>query len=270
MHGLGNDFVVIDAINQVVSLDVAQFQYLADRKQGVGCDQILLVERPTGDEAEFRYRIINADGSEVAQCGNGARCFARFVRDKGLTNNAEIVVETNAGTLILNAHDDNTVTVNMGKPTFSPASIPIKSDAEKPMYQLAGPTGEALSFAVTNIGNPHAVIQVDDVELAPVETLGAWFEAHDFFPERVNVGFMQVVSRGEFRLRVFERGVGETRACGSGACAAMATGYQSGLFDETTQAHLTGGDLTLQYSGSGSPVFLTGPTASIFEGKIEL
>ena len=270
MHGLGNDFVVIDAINQAVNLSLPQLQMIADRKHGVGCDQVLLVERPSSEQAEFRYRIINSDGSEVAQCGNGARCFARFVRDKQLTSNHKINVETNAGMIVLNVHQDQTVTVNMGVVHFAPNEIPIATEDKSKRYQLKGPDDENISFSVANIGNPHAVVEVDDVDNAEVEKLGAWLESHAFFPERVNVGFMQVMADNEFRLRVFERGVGETRACGSGACAAMAVGRRLGLFVNSATAHLRGGKLQLQYEAEGSPVFMTGPTASVFEGIIEL
>ena len=269
MHGLGNDFVVIDAINQPITLSPDQFRQIADRKHGIGCDQTLLVEKPKHPKADFKYRIFNADGSEVAQCGNGARCFAQFVRDQGMSDQNPIRVETNAGQLVLNLKDEGWVTVNMGTPEFEPASIPIASSHSQDWYEL---NQDELSarFAVAQIGNPHAVILVDDTDTAPIETIGPWLQQHPFFPEGVNVGFLQMLDRTAAKLRVFERGVGETQACGSGACAAVAIGVKLGWFDPSVKIQLLGGELTIEYAGVGKPIFLTGPTASIYHGTIEL
>ena len=269
MHGLGNDFVVIDAINQAIALSADQLRQIADRKSGIGCDQILLIEKPSSPEIDFRYRIFNADGSEVAQCGNGARCFARFVTDQGLSDKNPISVETNTGQLLLNLKAEGWVTVNMGIPEFEPAHIPITSSDVQDWHDLNQGKLSA-HFAVAQIGNPHAVILVDDADTAPVEAVGSWLEQHPFFPERVNVGFLQVIDRTTAKLRVFERGVGETQACGSGACAAVAIGVKLGWFDPKVNIQLLGGELTIEYAGVGKPIFLTGPTASIYHGTIEL
>lgn len=273
MHGLGNDFVVINAISQRVDLQAEQCRYIANRRLGVGCDQILLVEKPTSTAVDFRYRIFNADGSEVAQCGNGARCFARFVREQGLTDAREIQVETANGELTLIAHDDNTVTVDMGAPRFLPAEVPIAADEQQASYSLPAPDFidvDAITFSALGVGNPHAVIEVADVDTAPVQALGKWLQAQDFFPESVNVGFMQIQSRERFRLRVYERGVGETRACGSGACAAMVAGVARGKLEAAAAAELLGGELALEYPVPGAPVMMTGATARVFEGEISV
>ena len=269
MHGLGNDFMVIDGINQQVELGAQRIAALANRNFGVGFDQLLLVERPQTEEASFRYRIFNADGGEVAQCGNGARCFARFVREKGLTDANEIRVETQNGLLTLKMIDKTRVEVDMGVPRFEPSQIPLDLPGQRSVYQL-DIEGRPVVFSALSVGNPHAVIMVDDVDTAPVHELGQVLESHALFPERVNVGFMQIVNRSEFRLRVFERGSGETLACGSGACAAMVAGNRLGLLDDQALARLRGGELQLSWQGDGRPVMMTGDTAMVYEGELTL
>ena len=269
MHGLGNDFMVIDGIHQSVTLSSEQVARWADRHLGIGFDQLLLVEKPQSTSAQFKYRIFNADGQEVAQCGNGARCFARFVREKNLTDLDVVAVETNAGQLRLRIIDNQRVEVNMGVPSFEPRLIPLDAPHRQDQYQL-DIDGQTIHFSALSIGNPHAVIQVDDVQQAPVETLGPRLESHPLFPQRVNVGFMQIIDRTNFKLRVFERGVGETQACGSGACAAMAAGRQLDLLDAHATAQLKGGELQLHWSGEGQPVMMTGPTALVYEGEIDV
>ena len=268
MHGLGNDFVVIDAISQSVNLSSGQIKAISDRHFGVGCDQLLLVEKPTVKDAEFRYRIYNADGGEVEQCGNGARCFALFVRQQGLTTNKDITVETAGGLIALKVESD-LVTVDMGKPDFQPQSLPYLVESQAESYNLMV-NGAEYAIGAVSMGNPHAVMQVDDLNSVDIETLGKAIVSHEQFPNRVNAGFMQIINRNEIRLRVFERGVGETQACGTGACAAVAVGRMSGLLDETVTAHLTGGNLTIQWSGEGQTLFMTGPAPSVFDGKINI
>jgi len=273
MQGAGNDFVVIDAIRQRVDLGPEQVRALADRHFGVGCDQILLVERPTRDDADFRYRIFNADGGEVQQCGNGARCFVRFVHDKGLTSKKEIRVETASGVIVPRLEDDGRITVDMGPPRFAPAEIPFIAEAQADTYvvDVEGGLGiEPVEISALSMGNPHAVRVVCNVDTAPVAELGAKLEHHPRFPERVNVGFMQVLHRREIRLRVFERGSGETLACGTGACAAVVAGIRRGLLDDAVSVHTRGGDLGIRWAGSTAPVFLTGPAVTVFEGEIEI
>jgi diaminopimelate epimerase len=267
MHGLGNDFVVIDAINQHFELDAAKIKRLADRKLGIGFDQMLVVEKAQSDQADFKYRIFNADGGEVSQCGNGARCFARFVRERNLSDANLISVETNAGLLHLEMIDASQVSVNMNTPTFDPNQIPLSTSQRSKQYKLKV-NNQTIQFSALAIGNPHMVILVDDVNQCDLETLGPILESHSFFPERVNVGFMQIEDRNNFRLRVYERGVGETKACGSGACAAMAAGVQLGVLDYKTTAQLTGGKLQLEWQGEGNPVMMTGETAMVFQGEI--
>lgn len=269
MHGLGNDFVVIDGISQSISLNSAQIRFIADRHFGIGCDQLLLVEKPVNDNADFKYRIFNADGSEVAQCGNGARCFARFVRDKKLTAKDEIRVDTDAGQLVLQLHENGLVSVNMGIPRHTPAQIPLQASSEAKLYSLAI-ADEDVSFGAVSMGNPHVVLIVADVETAPVNELGAKLESHPFFPQRANIGFMQVVDRHTVNLRVFERGAGETMACGSGACAAVVIGIEQGLLDENVCVTLPGGQLNIRWQGRDTPVFMTGSAESVFEGWIDL
>ncbi|MCF6202474.1 MAG: diaminopimelate epimerase [Methylococcaceae bacterium] len=270
MHGLGNDFVVIDAINQSISLSPEQIRLMADRHFGIGFDQLLLVEKPVSDNADFNYRIFNADASEVAQCGNGIRCFGRFVHDKKLSDKNIIRVDTNVGQLILNFDEDEQITVNMGIPLHTPAEIPIKTDQEALFYTLFVNNTEKTLGAVS-MGNPHAVLQVDNINSAPVAKLGKLLENHPFFPERANIGFMQIMNRQSIKLRVYERGAAETLACGSGACAAVVIGIEQGLLNkEDINVELPGGQLLINWSGRGQPVFMKGPAVSVFEGQINL
>ncbi len=269
MHGLGNDFVVIDAINQSVSLSPEQVRFIADRHYGIGCDQILLVEAPVSPDVDFKYRIYNADGGEVEQCGNGVRCFAQFVVNKGLTSKTEITVETAAGLVNPRLEADGQVAVDMGEPCFSPASLPFLVDMESEGYSIAV-NGGSVEIGAVSMGNSHVVVQVDEISEAPVAHLGAAIEGHALFPQRVNVGFMQVVSRERIRLRVFERGVGETQACGTGACAAMAVAHRWGIVDDAVTVELPGGSLLIRWLGGGSRLWMTGPAETVFEGTIEL
>jgi len=269
MHGLGNDFVVLDGINQRVDLSTAQIQHIADRHFGVGCDQLLLVEAYADADAEFRYRIFNADGGEVEQCGNGARCFARFVYDQGLTRQTTIPVMTASGRIVLHIQTDGQVMVNMGVPVLAPAQIPFVAEGQQTLYSV-DVGDETLALAAVSMGNPHAVLQVTAVDSAPVASLGALLESHPAFPKRVNVGFMQVVARDRIRLRVFERGCGETLACGTGACAAVVAGRLQGLLDEQVSVSLPGGELRIQWQGAGQPVAMTGPAVTVFRGTLNL
>jgi len=266
MHGLGNDFVVIDAISQTINLNTKQIKALADRHFGIGCDQLLLVEKPTSPAAEFRYRIFNADGGEVEQCGNGARCFAVFVREKGLTDKTVIPVET-AGGLIELIVEENQVTVDMGVPAFQPESLPFLTKNQAEIYSLMV-NGAEYAISAVSMGNPHVVLQVDDVDAADVETTGAAIESHKQFPQRVNVGFMEIVNRDEIRLRVYERGAAETLACGTGACAAVAVGRLLGKLNEQVTVHLHGGSLIINWQGEGQRLLMTGPATTVFQGKI--
>ena len=269
MQGAGNDFVVLDGINQKIALTAAQVQALADRHFGIGCDQILLVQSATRPDCDFRYRIFNADGGEVQQCGNGARCFVRFVSEQGLTAKREIRVETAAGVIVPRLEDDGQVTVDMGPPRFEPAEIPFVA-TEQALAYVIDVDGEPVELSALSMGNPHAVRVVCNVDSAPVQELGAKIEHHPSFPERVNVGFMQVLHRREIKLRVFERGAGETLACGTGACAAVVAGISRGLLDATVQVHTRGGDLSIRWAGIGHNVFLTGPAVTVFQGEIDL
>ncbi|HYE34351.1 diaminopimelate epimerase [Methylocaldum sp.] len=269
MHGLGNDFVVIDGVRQNVSLTPEKVRRIANRHFGVGCDQVLVVETPVSSNADFRYRIFNADGGEVAQCGNGARCFARFVRDHGLCDKDEIVVDTDAGQLRLVYRGDGLVTVNMGIPRHAPAEIPLDITEEAVLYEVEA-DGKLWPFGAVSMGNPHAVLKVDDVDHAPVEILGPHLESHPIFPQRANIGFAQVIDRHHIRLRVFERGSGETLACGSGACAASVAGIEQGDLSSPVQVDLSGGSLNISWEGRGRPVFMTGPAVCVFEGEIDL
>ncbi len=269
MHGLGNDFVVIDAINQAISLSEPQIRKFADRHFGIGFDQLLMVEKPITANADFKYRIFNADGSEVAQCGNGARCFARFVRDKGLTDKDEVVVDTDAGQLVLRFDAEGLITVNMGIPRHMPQQIPLLADAEAVSYVAPLSSGE-IRFSAVSMGNPHAVILVDDVNNAPVAVVGAEMESHSLFPQRANIGFMQIINRQQVKLRVYERGAAETLACGSGACGAVVAGIELGLLDQAVEVSLPGGDLKINWQGRGQPVLMTGPAVSVYEGQINL
>ncbi len=269
MHGLGNDFVVFDAINQSLALTSGQVRFLANRRFGIGCDQLLLVEPAQQPGVDFRYRIFNADGSEVQQCGNGARCFARFVRDQGLTDKEIIVVETTSGITTLYIEADGQVRVNMGTPNFVPQSLPFLADTAQLVYEVEV-NGDSLPIGAVSMGNPHAVLQVEDLERTPVEELGAKIESHPRFPERVNVGFMQVLDRASIRLRVYERGAGETLACGTGACAAVAVGHRWGLLGDEVRVSLPGGELTIRWGGEGEDLWMIGPATRVFEGTIEL
>lgn len=269
MHGLGNDFVVINNIAQQVTLSTAQRHQLADRHFGVGCDQILLIEKSQHQEIDFRYRIFNADGHEVEQCGNGVRCFARYVYDHGLTHKTEIAVETSSGIIYPRLAAGEQVAVNMGTPRFTPAEIPFIADHDADHYTLEV-NSAPLQIGVVSMGNPHAVLRVEDVATAPVATLGPLIERHHRFPAGVNVGFLQVVDRHTLRLRVYERGVGETLACGTGACAAMAVARLRGWVDAEVQVHLPGGALTIQWPGADQALWMTGPATYVFEGSIEL
>ncbi len=267
MHGAGNDFVVLDGVRQQLHLTPEQLRLLADRHFGVGCDQILLVEKSQNPEVDFRYRIFNADGGEVEQCGNGARCFVRYVHDHKLTSKREIVVETKSGLISPRLADDGRVTVDMGAPVFEPARIPFVSDSDAAVQPLEV---EAAIFEISavSMGNPHAVQVVADVESAPVNTLGPLIERHARFPKRVNAGFMQILDRSHIKLRVFERGAGETLSCGSGACAAVVAGIRRGLLDETVHVATRGGTLTISWAGGQAPVLMTGPAITVFEGEI--
>jgi diaminopimelate epimerase len=270
MQGLGNDFVVVDRIRQSVELDSAQVRRLADRHFGIGCDQLLLVEPARLAETEFHYRIFNADGSEVEQCGNGARCFARYVRDEGLSTADRIRVGTAAGAIELELQADGQVSVDMGLPRFEPSLIPLLARARAPAYDL-GAGCRALRIGAVSMGNPHAVLSVsDDLERAPVAELGPRIERDPLFPKGANVGFMQRQSETAIRLRVWERGVGETLACGTGACAAVVIGRLWGELDERVEVSLPGGVLVIEWLGEGTPVRMTGPAMRVFDGEIEL
>jgi diaminopimelate epimerase len=276
MHGAGNDFVVIDAINQTVNLTSDQWRDIANRRFGIGADQILIVEKPTMPGVDFRYRIFNADGGEVEQCGNGARAFVKFVVEKGLTEHREIRVETMSGVIRPRLEDDGRISVDMGAPIFDPERVPF-DPAGLPSQQQSAATlwnislgADAREFVVLSMGNPHAVQLVDDVDTAPVSEEGPLIENHACFPRRVNAGFMQVVDRKHIRLRVFERGAGETLACGTGACAAVVAGIQLGLLDSPVAVATRGGALSIAWDGGQSSVTLTGPAVSVFEGTIDI
>lgn len=267
MHGLGNDFAVFDAINQTLEFDTALVKFLADRHEGIGFDQLLIVESYAGNDADFRYRIFNADGSEVEHCGNGARCFARFVYEQGLTHKTSIPVMTESGRIVLDLTADGQVTVNMGIPRLEPAEIPFIFQQRQILYTVE--IGQdSVQLAAVSMGNPHAVLQVTDTETAPVESLGAILESHPLFPKRVNVGFMQMLDADHIRLRVFERGVGETRACGTGACAAVVAGRLQGLLADQVQVELPGGRLQIAWQGEGQPVYMTGPATTVYTGTV--
>jgi len=270
MHGLGNDFVVIDCVSQhCPELTLSQRRFIADRQRGIGCDQLLLVEAATQAGVDFKYRIFNTDGGEVSQCGNGARCFARFVYDKGLSDKSEIVVETNSGIITLTVKQQGEiVTVNMGPPQFEPKLIPFDTEQQAALYDLTLSDGQTVSVGVLSMGNPHAVMLVDDIETVDVARLGPMIEGYDQFPERVNAGFMQVVNEDEVKVRVYERAVGETQACGTGACAAAVHGMQLGLLNTAVKVSLIGGELDIVWQGQQAPVWMTGPTTHVFDGEI--
>ncbi len=276
MHGAGNDFIVVDAINQQVDLSVDQWRRLADRRFGIGADQILVVERPLDADVDFRYRIFNNDGGEVEQCGNGSRAFVRFVVDKGLTQARSIRVQTMSGIITPRLEDDGSVTVDMGAPRLVPADVPFDESGLAGMVQ-GGDTlwpltvgDDTVFVSVVSMGNPHAVQVVDDVDAAPVEETGPLIERHVRFPKRVNAGYLQVIDRHHIRLRVFERGAGETLACGTGACAAVVAGIRRGLLDSPVRVSARGGELSIAWAGPDQPVYLSGPAVSVFEGEVEI
>ena len=269
MHGLGNDFVVVDATRTPIALSRDELRRIADRHFGVGCDQILQVEKPRASDTDFYYRIFNADGGEVEQCGNGARCFVRFVRDQGLTDKTEIRVGTLSGVIKPRLEADGRITVDMGVPEFEPARIPFHAEARTLTYRL-DVAGRAVEISALSMGNPHAVQLVGDVDLAPVLSEGPAIEVHARFPQRVNAGYMQVMDRSHVRLRVYERGAGETLACGTGACAAAVAGMQRQLLDRRVTVATRGGDLGISWEGEGAPVLMTGPAVTVFAGEIEL
>lgn len=269
MHGLGNDFMIVDLVTQRARLRSEQIRRLADRHFGIGFDQLLIVEPPRDPDMDFCYRIFNADGDEVENCGNGARCFARFVLDQRLTHKREIHVETAGGPLILQIEEDGRVSVDMGTPRFEPSTLPFEAGEDRLLHTL-DVDGQRLEIGVVSMGNPHSVLRVDDVEKAPVSRLGPLIETHPRFPKRVNAGFMQVVSPHELRLRVFERGSGETLACGTGACAAVACGIRQGLLESPVTVHLRGGDLTITWAGGDASLKMTGPAERVFDGRVAL
>ncbi|AWK13449.1 diaminopimelate epimerase [Candidatus Fukatsuia symbiotica] len=269
MHGLGNDFMVVDAVTQSVYFSPELVRRLADRHTGVGFDQMLVVEAPYDPELDFHYRIFNADGSEVSQCGNGARCFALFVHLKGLTKKRHIHVSTQSGRMVLHITDDEQVCVNMGEPVFAPQAVPFRAAKAEKTYILRT-TEHTVLCGVVSIGNPHCVLQVEDISVADVALLGPILENHERFPQRANIGFMQVVSRERICLRVYERGVGETKACGSGACAAVAVGIEQGLLGENVDVQMQGGSLRINWQGAGHPLYMTGQAAHLYDGFIHL
>jgi len=269
MHGLGNDFVVLDATASPISLTAKQLRFLADRHFGIGCDQILLVEPAREPGTDFFYRIFNADGGEVEQCGNGARCFVRFVHERGLSGKSAIRVGTLSGVIEPRLEADGQVTVNMGVPEFDPDRVPFSAPATAPLYELQV-ENKIIKINVLSMGNPHAVQVVEDVDVAPVEREGPLIEAHPQFPQRVNAGYMQILDRTHIRLRVYERGAGETLSCGTGACAAVVAGNQRGMLDERVTVSTRGGDLVIVWPGPGKPVMMTGPAVTVYTGVVTL
>ena len=270
MHGLGNDFVVIDATHAPVRLSPERVRAIADRHFGVGCDQLLVVEPPGRTDVDFRYRIFNADGGEVEQCGNGARCFVRFVHDKGLTDKRSIRVETRSGIIEPRLEDDGLVTVDMGVPQLEAARVPFVSDSDAVVQPLELSGGRSVDITAVSMGNPHAVQVVSDVDAAPVADTGPLIESHARFPARVNAGYMQVLDPHAIRLRVYERGAGETLACGTGACAAVVAGILRGLLQSPVRVDTRGGALSIAWAGRGQPVLMTGPATTVFEGEMTL
>ena len=273
MHGIGNDFIVLDHTKSPFQLTKEIIQSLSHRQLGIGCDQLLVVENSTLKDVDFKYRIFNQDGNEVEQCGNGARCFYRFVKDKHLTDKASIRVETKSGVIELTEDDEHMIEVNMGEPIFNPKLIPFISDTEKNEYSISIDLPDQkglINIAALSMGNPHAVITVEDINKAHVKTLGAYLESHALFPKRVNVGFMEIVTPHHIRLRVFERGVGESLACGTGACAAAVSGIKRQLLSTPVKVDMTGGSLSIDWKGDTNPVMMKGPAVTIFEGHIEI
>jgi diaminopimelate epimerase len=269
MHGLGNDFIVLNGLEQVIDLTREQLRMLSDRRFGIGCDQVLLLQPPNDPAAQVRYRIFNADGGEVEQCGNGARCIAAYLSRNGYVHGNELIAETVTGNLIIHLESEDRITVNMGIPSFEPLDIPLLVPARSNSYSV-DLTGGPVSFMAVSMGNPHAVLIVNDVDWTPVAALGTEIQSLKIFPQGVNVGFMQIVDTGHIRLRVFERGVGETLACGSGACAAMVSGCLNNRLANAVDIGLKGGHLIVSWAGEGAPVYMTGPATTVYEGQIEL
>ena len=269
MHGIGNDFVVIDAVRQHINLTTDAIRQIADRNQGIGCDQVLLIEPPSDKNIDFNYRIFNCDGTEVEQCGNGARCMGRYIADQQLSGKKSVLLKTKNRVMEVTTKNKDLVTANMGAPIFTPSDIPFNSDQQHQLYPMkAGP--HSVEIAVLSVGNPHAVIQVEDIDTAEVDNIGTLIQAHTLFPESVNVGFMQIMDRQTIKLRVYERGVGETQACGSGACAAAVAAIQQNLVDSQVNLELLGGSLTIEWHGDDEPIMMTGPAETVFHGKIKL
>ncbi len=269
MHGLGNDFVMIDAISQQVKLNEERVRFIADRRFGVGCDQVLVVEAPDSPEVDFRYRIYNQDGNEVEQCGNGARCFALFVRMRRLTGKKNIRVQTLSGNVTLNVLDNDWVEVDMGSPEFAPTNIPFSTEKIADTYSL-DVDGQIFEISAVSMGNPHSVAKVEDVKRFPVGCVGKKIESHPLFPKRVNAGFMEIVSSNEINLRVYERGVGETLACGTGACAAAVSAIKRKLVKSPVKVNLPGGSTHITWSGGQNSVLMTGPAKTVFHGQIKI
>lgn len=269
MHGIGNDFVVIDAVRQHINLTTDAIRQIADRNQGIGCDQVLLIEPPSDKNIDFNYRIFNCDGTEVEQCGNGARCMGRYIADQQLSGKKSVLLKTKNRVMEVTTKNKDLVTANMGAPIFTPSDIPFNLDQQQQLYPMeAGP--HSVEIAVLSVGNPHAVIQVEDIDTAEVDNIGTLIQAHTLFPESVNVGFMQIMDRQTIKLRVYERGVGETQACGSGACAAAVAAIQQNLVDSQVNLELLGGSLSIEWHGDDEPIMMTGPAETVFHGKIKL
>ena len=268
MHGIGNDFVVIDAVRQHINLTTDAIRKIADRNQGIGCDQVLLIEPPSDKNIDFNYRIFNCDGTEVEQCGNGARCMGRYIADQQLSGKKSVLLKTKNRVMEVTTKNKDLVTANMGAPIFTPSDIPFNSDQQQLYSMEAGP--HSVEIAVLSVGNPHAVIQVEDIDTAEVDNIGTLIQAHKLFPESVNVGFMQIMDRQTIKLRVYERGVGETQACGSGACAAAVAAIQQNLVDSQVNLELLGGSLSIEWHGDDEPIMMTGPAETVFHGKIKL
>ena len=269
MHGLGNDFVVLDAVRQSIRLTTDIIKRIADRNLGIGCDQVLVIEPPTDRNIDFNYRIFNCDGSEVEQCGNGARCIGRYIKDQQLSGKKTLRIKTRNRVMEITTTTKNMITANMGEPSFIPTDIPLDSEQQNDLYSI-DINNSSLKIAALSVGNPHAVLQVDNIDQADVETIGTLIQKHSLFPESVNVGFMQIIDRQNLALRVYERGVGETQACGSGACAAAVAAIKQGLVDKTIEIKLLGGKLTIEWHGEGQPILMTGPAETVFHGKIKL
>jgi diaminopimelate epimerase len=269
MHGIGNDFVVIDAVRQHINLTTDAIRQIADRNQGIGCDQVLLIEPPSDKNIDFNYRIFNCDGTEVEQCGNGARCMGRYIADQQLSGKKSVLLKTKNRVMEVTTKNKDLVTANMGAPIFTPADIPFNSDQQQQLYPMEAGS-HSVEIAVLSVGNPHAVIQVEDIDTAEVDNIGALIQAHTLFPESVNVGFMQIMDRQTIKLRVYERGVGETQACGSGACAAAVAAIQQNLVDSQVNLELLGGSLSIEWHGDDEPIMMTGPAETVFHGKIKL